>query len=82
MANAQVNIRLIENRRDCAAWKVENGRIVIGTIIIEHYLMKVNTKTNLPTQVAGVHSVCYMLNMDIFIMLYQVCVIMSMFVFI
>ena len=45
-------------------------------------LARINNKTNLPTEVAGVHSVCYMLNMDIFIMLYQVCVIMSMFVFI
>jgi len=53
MANAaQVNIRLIENRRDWTfdfgakwtVWKVENGRFAIGTSIIGHFLLKINTK--------------------------------------
>ena len=32
----------------------------------------------LPTEVTGVYSVCYMLNIDMFIILYQVCVLCSM----
>ena len=80
MANAQVNIRLIENRRDCAAWKVENGRVAIGTLWIEHYLVKVNTKTYLPTQVTGVHSVCYMLNIDLFIIVFHICLCLTFYI--
>jgi len=39
--------------------------------------MKVNTKTNLPTQVAGVHSVCYMLNIHLFIIVFHICLCLT-----
>jgi len=50
---------------------VENGRFAIGTLIIEHYLVRINTKYNLITKVTVVHSVCYMLNIDILIIVFH-----------
>jgi len=45
-------------------------RLAIGTFDSRTCLAKINTAINLPTEVTVVHSVCYMLNVDMFIILY------------
>ena len=55
----------------CTVWKLEKRERRYWNFDSRPCLVRINTKIYLPTEVTGVYSVCYMLIIDIFIILYQ-----------